>query len=64
MDHELMRTAILTDKVRHMALDPQAKYPAEKVAFTKECFDMREMIKSWQRAQQHGFLKLVKGWKR
>ena len=59
-----MRTALLTDKVKHMILKHDAPFPTEKAAFDKGCFDMKEMIKSWQRAQQRGILKLVKGWKR
>lgn len=54
-----MRTKLLSEKIETMRLRPNAPYPREELEFDKECFDHREMIKSWQRAQQRVQLKEV-----
>ena len=47
--------SLLEHHVQTMRLRPEAPWP-------KQCEDTKEMIKSWQRAQQHVTLKVVKGY--
>jgi hypothetical protein len=46
-----MTSKLLTDTIKRMKLRPAAPYPTEQRAFEVECFDARQMILAWRRAQ-------------